>query len=555
MTNTANKAESELTRPCSRIFAVTCVLFFVVLMLLPTVRWMSNSTDYRQAALKEGRVLAERPAWPTNWSEWLLFPRELEKYLGDHLGFRTELLSTHNVIKTEIGISPTSSLIVGDNNWLFYGASLELVDVRGISRLNPVQTQKWLRHLNRVHDELQAKGVKFLFVIAPDKSTIYSEYLPDNFDPDAKARANELLEWLRVKNCRAKVLDLRPALFSAKQSHQVYFKYDTHWNDFGAAIGVNEIVKELRSIDVDIDVPEFKFSDFRLEDHIGGDLAILTRQSYVFEQVPVFVKSLQTEYEIIENSSELAPLSSVLGGDSGNLFLSTASKEPDPDKNYLIFHDSFFNNAVPYFSAFVSRCDYVRLQPNTTQILKTVEAVEPDVVIVQVVERYLSRVPQDSNYNDIESPFDLLPYLAYSWILNPVSMDDVKVSGNVKLVNTSSTGFEIMVDGPKVQVKVRNLPLSTEGVKVLKLRIKMPADTRFRVFTKLPDEDKFDRDSKIIQDLRAGWNDVEVVLSSSKLDDELLIDPGDALGNYELANLELRTEKRPIYAGQTRKSY
>ncbi|MFN8387050.1 MAG: hypothetical protein U0X92_11595 [Anaerolineales bacterium] len=59
---------------------------------------------------------------------------------------------------------------------------------------------------------------------------------------------DQVIAYLRA-NGKQQVIDLRPALLTAKSERQVYYATDTHWNDYGAYIAYSAIMNELRKTD------------------------------------------------------------------------------------------------------------------------------------------------------------------------------------------------------------------------------------------------------------------------------------------------------------------
>jgi hypothetical protein len=82
-------------------------------------------------------------------------------------------------------------------------------------------------------------------VIAPDKSTIYPEYMPDQIKViGSKSRLDQFVDYMHEYG-QTPVIDLRPDLLEASKTEQVYYKTDTHWNLLGAHIAYAKIMSTL----------------------------------------------------------------------------------------------------------------------------------------------------------------------------------------------------------------------------------------------------------------------------------------------------------------------
>ncbi len=107
------------------------------------------------------------------------------------------------------------------------GSSVE--DFLGTNRFSAGELQMLADKLQTVHDAWKEKGTEFIFLCAPNKEGVYSEYLPDGFTaPDGPTAAvNCSIIW---KYTNVPVVNPYPELKN-RRDYQWYFKTDTHWND------------------------------------------------------------------------------------------------------------------------------------------------------------------------------------------------------------------------------------------------------------------------------------------------------------------------------------
>ena len=121
-------------------------------------------------------------------------------------------------------------VIQGTDGWLYYGG-----DVSGPCQ--PTRTvADTLTRLNRLATAVESSGRKFVFVIAPDKSTAWPQNLPETYlgKACAAARKDEFWTALRASPPPGYV-DLRGAIEAEqKTSGTIYRKTDTHWGQQGA---------------------------------------------------------------------------------------------------------------------------------------------------------------------------------------------------------------------------------------------------------------------------------------------------------------------------------
>lgn len=139
----------------------------------------------------EKRLPAAFPTFESGWGGIKKYLAGLEAYFNDHFGCRKCLVQWNNKWKWDVfrDASVRQNTIVGRDGWL-YLADCQMVDhYRGVLRFKPEELQNWQKLLEERRDWLARRGIKYLFVVAPDKQSIYPEHLPaaDPVAPGNKA--------------------------------------------------------------------------------------------------------------------------------------------------------------------------------------------------------------------------------------------------------------------------------------------------------------------------------------------------------------------------------
>lgn len=113
-------------------------------------------------------------------------------------------------------------VVTGRDGWLYYGfdAYATCFPTRPLDDI--------VNRLNRLRSAVQGSGRTFTLVVAPDKSTVVPEHLPDSFAGSSCVESRKSAFWSAVTT-RAGVLDLRSALAGVDMRAQAYSKTDTHW--------------------------------------------------------------------------------------------------------------------------------------------------------------------------------------------------------------------------------------------------------------------------------------------------------------------------------------
>src|SRR5205814_1172135 len=101
--------------------------------------------------------------------------------------------------------------------------------------------------LLRRRDYLATRGIGYIVTVAPEKFSIYPEYLPPWVARAPRTRFD------RVAHALASIpglnfIDLRPALTAAKAGERVYYMTDSHWNYLGASVAYLNLMREVQRV-------------------------------------------------------------------------------------------------------------------------------------------------------------------------------------------------------------------------------------------------------------------------------------------------------------------
>jgi len=160
-------------------------------------------------------------------------------------GFRRSLVVGYSRALLALGVSPTPSVILGRSGWLFFAGDEALASYRAVQPFTEAELAAWQRRIETRRDWLAERGIRYLVVIAPNKETIYPEFMPESLNRvRAVTRLDQLVAHLRAHSNVA-VVDPRDALRTAKAAaFCISDRY--HWNDVGAWLLYREIVTGLR---------------------------------------------------------------------------------------------------------------------------------------------------------------------------------------------------------------------------------------------------------------------------------------------------------------------
>lgn len=364
---------------CKKISNIIIIITFFIIITIPQILFYFLKENI-PVDTSENRELAKKPVFKLEDIE--SYPSNYENYYNDNLPFRSMIRNAWTNFNFYIlNESTTTQVLVGKNEgdisstWLFYQDDSEstnpVKETQGIKVFSNEEMLEIATSMNINIEKLKERDIDLYYALIPNKENLYKEKLPDNITIyEEETRVDKLVNYINEKTEIQNVMYLKDALSEAKKTNQVYYKQDTHWNNYGAFIGFKEIVTKIddtyNNFDCDINVSEEKIVEQDLS-KMSGIKDILKDIEITVEFLPD-VKYEQTTIET-ENRIEIM-----------------TCKDAQIDKTLLIVGDSFRVAMIPYFSKiyskviFMHRCDYASY---------VLDAYQPDIIVCQFLERYV----------------------------------------------------------------------------------------------------------------------------------------------------------------------
>jgi alginate O-acetyltransferase complex protein AlgJ len=371
--------------PSRRLQDLLLSILFLALLSLPVLtNVLRIETTGRDG---EKRKAAPFPTAEPTWSSISSLGSRFQGYFQDNFGLRTPLIRAHALLDAEVlGVSPSPTVLFGRDGWLFYADDGGTEDIIADTRLTDEELELWKKILVDNRDWLRARGIEYVFTLAPDKHAIYPEYLPSSIRRlGAEAMMDQLAAFLQAQTDLVFV-DLKTPLLEAKAHERVYDRTDTHWNRRGAYVGYRAIMSAVAARVPGVELPWAR-ADFVPVRTIapGQDLAVMLRLSDVLSEESLSLAPLRPRQARVVEPSNPSP-----NGDEAYLVTEIAgSTRP----RAVVFRDSFTSRLIPYLSEHFSRTVYLwQNDLDPAEVLKE----HPAVVIHQIVGRHLtSLVPYE----------------------------------------------------------------------------------------------------------------------------------------------------------------
>ena len=179
---------------------------FLALSILPSAGMLAAPTT--RAVGNE--QLALWPQFHTADGGWnRAYLSEVSDYLADHIAFRHSFATLYARLCSGVfGTLPGEDVVLGREGWLYYAETLP--DYQGTAQLTQRQCWAAARALALIQEYCQGQGVDFVFTIAPNKNSIYPQYMPARYRPAASpGNASRLADCLEeeVKKLTEEELD------------------------------------------------------------------------------------------------------------------------------------------------------------------------------------------------------------------------------------------------------------------------------------------------------------------------------------------------------------
>ncbi|MFZ3044430.1 MAG: hypothetical protein WA151_00830 [Desulfatirhabdiaceae bacterium] len=507
------------------------VLIFAGACYLPLVKTIVSPT----AAISETekRKLADVPDLEPNTESIKSFSDRFETYFKDHFGFRDQFVFLNSYVSVKwLGVSPLSSVILGKDGWLFWNKNYLSYDFRGAKPMTPVELEQWKNSFEDKQEWMASQGIAYIAGIAPEKQTIYPEFLPDHLQKHKGVSRLTQLENYLQQNSSIRLINWTTPLIAEKKKHQIYYKTDTHWNFRGGLAAYQAMMPYISVLFPGMMAkPGSFFQERIIVDHEGGDMAVSMGLQKVFREdqpivQPRFLCGKRWEYDL--------PLAV-----RGSYAMGCRTEQ----LKAVVFRDSYFNFILPFLSEHFGEIIYIWDQYNHELASQLIKKIKPDMVIEEILERFLVYEVLDQEglktiedalaperFNRSQRTFAAFDQ-KHGFPFSP-AQDLIVVSGNYDLM-VKSTG-----DDPQLLLP-DCIPVSARSL-YIKIEITSPSHTEFQIFYRTGNELKYSETKSVSKTLKQGYNELYLQIPARDYHGPLRIDPGKTPGDYVLHSMEIR---------------
>jgi len=371
--------QTEFSRHSSWVLCIAFVAMIVLPMILQTV---GGDPDQQQ----ENRELARLPT-TIEWRKPDEFIEKFDAYFQDNFGWRGFLIDAHARYKTLFGVSPSEKVIIGTDGWLFFTGNKVIENYRGLRPFDEVQLERQRLYLEAKSDWLAVQGIHYIYMAAPDKHTIYGEFIPSRFSKESDVTRLDLLTGHLSGSSKFSIVDPRAAMVEAKSGGRLYHKTDSHWNLDGAFVGYQVLTDRIEK-----QFPQFRgksVDDYTKRWVMGpqGDLGRIVGLEGVYSEERVEYQSRSQRCAKVVDSYLRAERFSGTGASA------VATECVNGSLHVVLFHDSFGLALINFLKEDFHHMDRVNRRFNVEALEDLIRTNKPDLVLEVSVERLVGRIP------------------------------------------------------------------------------------------------------------------------------------------------------------------
>lgn len=334
-------------------FLCACLVPSVGMLVLPEEPAAANQTLAPAPSLttREGKLNAQVLG-------------EVTDYIEDHFALRQRLITANAALEAAVfRTSAQDSVLMGRDGWLFYRETVD--DCLHTAPLSERELYGAARTLALLDEYAHARGARLAFTVAPNKASLYPEYLPYLGAPlEGQDDIDRLIPLLEEQNVA--YIDLF-APFRTRDE-VLYHATDSHWTNRGAALAHDTLADALGLED--------RTAWFAEPGRESG-----THKGDLYEMVyPTGGQTEpETEFDRAFTFSAVRPIRSPED-------MRIQTENPARSGSLLMFRDSFGNTLYPFMAESYGQALFSRSMPYRMQLLDETGA---DTVVIELVERNL----------------------------------------------------------------------------------------------------------------------------------------------------------------------
>ena len=292
---------------------------------------------------------------------------EAAGYIAGHFALRQRFITANAALEAAVfHTSAQDSVVLGKDGWLFYRETLD--DYLHTGPLSERELFGAARTLALLTEYAQNHGARLIFTVAPNKASLYPEYLPYVGQPlEGQDDIDRLVPLLEAQG-----VDYVDLFAPFREAGQVlYHAADSHWTNRGAALAHDTLMEALGM--------DGWAEWFTLPGHTAK-----THRGDLYEMLYPTGSGLGDEFTF-DRPFTFSAVRPIRSAEDQRI----ETENPARTRSLLMFRDSFGNTLYPFLAEEFGHAVFSRPMPWQMSLLEESGA---DTVIIELVERNLDNL-------------------------------------------------------------------------------------------------------------------------------------------------------------------
>ncbi len=291
----------------------------------------------------------------------------------------------------------TPDVMEGLDGWLFLsgGPNNPMDYYTGKKVFDDSLVAAWHALLKTRYTRLQRSGIQYLHLFVPNKLTLYPEFTTVDINCAAGTPIRAFMRSMKKvadSPYSACILDPTPYLSKQKLKYDLFYKTDTHWNAYGCYCAYQLICSAL-GVKQNTSLLTRNFSEGPCLFDLGGKMNPPRKETirnfhFIKDSVRVFANELviYKEKNRLENEGGLHVGSNVV----------YRNDKAENEQKVVLFGDSFSEYRTSLLTGMLAETfSELHFVWSSAVDYDYIETHKPDIVITQLVERFMPIVPAD----------------------------------------------------------------------------------------------------------------------------------------------------------------
>ncbi len=283
---------------------------------------------------------------------------------------------------------------VGSNGWLFLvkGTNRVAELYKQKSSFTPEMNKQWVSLLQNRQRTLENLGIRYLHLPAPEKLSVFSKYYNGKLENISGSPIEQLFSQLPSQPSFA--VNLLPYFLKQIDKVPLYWKTDTHWSFWGCFSAYQMLCTKL-GVEFDEELLGYPYAEVSIMLDLGSKVVPKVREKARYYKLNKH--SHRSYSNALVDFKEAHGLANEGALHVGSHVVFKNDSKKAIDSVLMLFGDSFSEYRPMLLTGMLAETfREVHFIWSSSIDYDYVETVKPDILITELAERFMTRVPQDN---------------------------------------------------------------------------------------------------------------------------------------------------------------